>query len=198
MRRSEKLFLFFDHLIVLFMRTNPKPDIGIILKKTKYSPSISNSYRIEFSNFFKMERWMRRRFKPEKISFFGENLNFPGYLLKQFSKVRSSTRIQFPSNPPKIVFPFFNSNFASSKIQYKEPLEAKSFLIFSSQSDSNFSSIYEAKRSCSSSDNSLIRFITFSNKTVIPRIQFHLSILSSLNLINSNPKEPNHETKQPE
>ena len=79
MRRSDELFFLFDHLIVLFVRTYPKPNVGFPFLNTKSSPIQSNSYRIDFRRivqFFKMKGWVISIFLPKLKGFIGLKLNF--------------------------------------------------------------------------------------------------------------------------
>ena len=79
MRRSDELLFLFDHLIVLFVRTYPKPNVGFPFLNTKSSPIQSNSYRIDFRRivqFFKMKGWAVSILFPKLKDFIGLNLNF--------------------------------------------------------------------------------------------------------------------------
>ena len=157
----------FNHFIVFFMRTDPKPDIGLVLHKSQDTPSVRNANRIQFTDFLKMQRWMIRIFFPKQVTFFSGSLDFLRESCKQFTKSIRGSRFQRQSKPPSTVMPDSNSIFASSSIQCNLPSGAKSFSIIASQLSFRRSKMKAARISCSDSESSRIRSIACSSKAVI-------------------------------
>ena len=175
MRRSE-LFLLFYELIVIFMGTNPEPNIGIQVLNTQGSPIQTNSNRIHnwrIIYFFKMKRRMVSIFFPKMKCFICLGLNFFRKIRIQFFKDRVPYRFQLSPGSSSSVFPSSKSLIADNAISLNISLlfrKDSSHLIESI----NSSSRREATLSCKSSGRLSSSLNAFSSKIV-------MNLLKSIN-----------------